>query len=174
MATIAAFMPEPHILLSVVQGASQRQPGAERGLPRRRLALAGGQHAAHHHLVDPVGVDAAIGERGADRRRAEFGRRRRGKLALKAAHRRARRADDDDGFHGPGSPSCVIEGVHELERCRTAYRDSRANRRSARVELSFQDTGDGVAVVFGRTRPRIDAAVAIQFKDRFRGDRRTV
>jgi hypothetical protein len=38
------------------------------------------------------------------------------------------------------------------------------------VNLSFQ-TVDGVAVVFAPTRQRIDAAVAIQFKDRFREDR---
>ena len=39
-AIIAAFMPEPHILLMVVAGVAVVEPRAERGLARRRLALA--------------------------------------------------------------------------------------------------------------------------------------
>ena len=70
-AIITAFMPEPHILLTVVAPTLSGQSGAERRLPRRRLALAGRQHAAHDDLVD-----IAAGEAGAlERRRESRGRR---------------------------------------------------------------------------------------------------
>ncbi len=51
---ITVFMPEPHILLTVVQGTVFGRPAPMRGLPRRRLALAGRQHAAHQHLAHVV------------------------------------------------------------------------------------------------------------------------
>ena len=104
LASIAAFMPEPHILLTVVAPAAMRQPGADRRLARRRLALARRQHAAHQDFVDAFGRDIRPFDRGGDRPRPQ----RRGgdvlQVAEKAAHRRARRADDDDGVfsvHGP-------------------------------------------------------------------------
>ena len=59
--SITAFIPEPHILLSVVAGTSLGSPAREARLPRRRLALAGGQHAAHQELVDRA---AGRGRRG--------------------------------------------------------------------------------------------------------------
>ena len=74
---------------------AERHARAERGLPRRRLALAGGQHAAHHDLVDGVGRQAGALQRGAAiARGAERGRGDVLEIAEKAAHRRARRADD--------------------------------------------------------------------------------
>jgi hypothetical protein len=51
----------------------QRQPGAERGLARRRLALAGGQHAAHDHFIDLFRLEAGALDGGLDRDAAELG-----------------------------------------------------------------------------------------------------
>ena len=73
-ASITAFIPEPHILLSVVRRHLLGQPGGEARLPRRRLALAGGQHAAHQELVDLAAVEAGAGQRRRDRGAAELGR----------------------------------------------------------------------------------------------------
>jgi anti-anti-sigma factor len=99
MATIAAFMPEPHILLSVVQGASSGSPA-----PSRPAAPAPGP--GRRAARSPSGPRRP----GRPRRRhwrarrgspsAKFGRRRRGKLALKAAHRRARGALEKPGASG--------------------------------------------------------------------------
>ena len=83
-ANIAAFIPEPHILLTVVQPVGERQPGAERGLARRRLALAGGQHAAHDHFLHVLGLDLRALDRGADRGGAELGRGEALQLALES------------------------------------------------------------------------------------------
>ena len=47
------------------------QAGAARGLAGGRLALAGGQDAAHQHLVDALRRQAGAVERGADRVRAQ-------------------------------------------------------------------------------------------------------
>ena len=72
-ASITAFMPEPHILLRVVAGTSFGRPGREARLARRRLALAGGQHAAHQELVDRVRLDAGTRQRRGDGGAAELG-----------------------------------------------------------------------------------------------------
>src|SRR3954468_18482056 len=85
-ANIAAFIPEPHILFTVVQPAASgspapsqarrggarppargRQHGSEGGLSRGCLALARGQYAAHEHFLHFVGPDARALHRGADR-----------------------------------------------------------------------------------------------------------
>ena len=97
-ASIAAFIAEPHILLTVVQPTASGTPALMRGLPRRRLALARRQHVAHDHFVDVVGRDARARDRRLDRDGAEVARRQRREVALKAAHRRARRADNHDGI----------------------------------------------------------------------------
>jgi hypothetical protein len=52
----------------------QRQAGAERGLAGGRLAEAGGQHAAHDHLLDLLGREAGALDRGLDRDGAELRR----------------------------------------------------------------------------------------------------
>ncbi|KGC57475.1 acetyl-CoA acetyltransferase domain protein [Burkholderia mallei] len=74
----------------------QRQLRAERRLPRRRLPLPGGQHAAHHRLVDLLRLQARALERRGDRGRAQLRCGERRELALKARDRRARRRCDDD------------------------------------------------------------------------------
>ena len=93
-------MPEPHILLIVVAPAASGKSSADGGLPRRRLALPRRQHAAHQDFVDAVGRDPGPLDRGRNRARAERVRRRVLQVAKKAAHWRARRADDDDGVCG--------------------------------------------------------------------------
>ena len=72
-----AFMPEPQTLLMVVQPVEVGQAGAERGLARRCLAEAGGQHAAHDDFVDLVGGDARVLQRAGDRGGAQHGGRAR-------------------------------------------------------------------------------------------------
>jgi hypothetical protein len=49
-----------------------RQPGGERGLARRRLALAGHQAAAHQHFVDRVALDPGALDRRLDGDGAEL------------------------------------------------------------------------------------------------------
>ena len=99
---MAAFMPEPHILLIVVQPVASGNPAAERGLARRRLALPCRQHAAHDDLVDFFRADPGALDRCADRSGAEVRRGETLELALEGAHGRASEANDDDwiGIHG--------------------------------------------------------------------------
>ena len=47
-----AFSPEPQTLLIVIAATSGSQAAAERGLPGRILAEAGGDHVAHDDFVD--------------------------------------------------------------------------------------------------------------------------
>ena len=94
-ANIAARMPEPHILLTVVQPVRQRQPRAERGLARRRLALAGRAARSRTDFLDGSGQMPARSTRRRNGDSAEFGRRHRREVALESGHRRARRRYDD-------------------------------------------------------------------------------
>src|SRR5437870_4718568 len=75
-----------------------RDPGAERRLPRWRLADAGLDDVAHEYLVHLVGLHAGALERAPDRDRAELWRRERREPAEERADRRARGAEDD-GAH---------------------------------------------------------------------------
>ena len=74
------------------------QAGAARGLAGGGLALAGGQDAAHQHLVDALRRQGGAIECGADRVRAQSGGGKAGQLPLKAAEGRSRGGDDDDGI----------------------------------------------------------------------------
>ena len=78
------------------RASRERQSGPDRRLTRRGLALARRQYAAHQDFVDAVGRDPRPLDRGPDRARAKSGRADVLQVAEKAAHRRARRADDDD------------------------------------------------------------------------------
>ena len=68
------------------------QPGLQRGLSRRRLALARRQHTAEDRLVDIRRGDARALHRRLDGDRTEITRGQRCKITLEAAHRCARRA----------------------------------------------------------------------------------
>jgi hypothetical protein len=76
----------------------QRQAGAERGLAGRRLALAGGQHAAHDHFLHLLGREAGALDRRLDRDAAELRRGEAGQVALESAQRGASDGNDDDGI----------------------------------------------------------------------------
>ena len=89
------------------------QAGAAGGLAGGRLALAGGQDAAHQHLVDTLGRQGGTVERGADRVRAQSGGGNAGELALEAAERRARGGDDDDRI-GDGHERILLLGGQVL------------------------------------------------------------
>ena len=96
-----ARMPEPHIFDSVTAPADCGKAGAERGLARRCLALAGHQAVAHQHLVDGVAGDAGALDRGLDGDGAELVRGEGAEVAQHAADGRARGGNDDNGIgHG--------------------------------------------------------------------------
>ena len=99
-ANIAAFMPEPHILLTVVQPAAS-------GRPAPRAAWRAGAWPSPAGSTQPIRTssivalgDARALDRGLDGDRAELGALSEREVALKAAHRRAGGADDDDGIGG--------------------------------------------------------------------------
>ena len=99
-------MPEPHILLIVVAPAASGSPAPIAACRAGRLALARRQDAAHQDFVDACRRDLRPLDRSRDRARAERGGGNVLEVAEKAAHWRARRADDDDGVccHWIGSP----------------------------------------------------------------------
>ena len=72
--------------------------GLQRRLPRRGLAEAGGEDAAHVDLLDRLVGDAGALDRRADRGGAELGGAGAGEGALEAAHRGAGVGEDDDGI----------------------------------------------------------------------------
>ena len=72
------------------------QPGPQRCLTRRGLALARGQDAAHQHLVHIVSSDTSAFQRTPDRGRAEFRRLHAREFTLKSTHWRARCTHDHD------------------------------------------------------------------------------
>src|SRR5690606_28088463 len=82
----------------VDRGASgrRRHLGAQRRLPRRRLAQPGRQHATHDHLVDLVGGEAGMGERAGDGGAAQLRGRHAGELAEEGTDGGALGTDDDD------------------------------------------------------------------------------
>ncbi len=73
-ASITAFSPEPHTLLTVTAGTASDSPPRERGLPRRGLAETGRDHVAHEAFVDARRIDAGAAHGFADDERAELGR----------------------------------------------------------------------------------------------------
>ena len=76
--------------------ALDRNAGGDRGLPRRVLALPGGEDLAHDDFGDAAAFDAGALERGLDRGLAELVRRQIGEGAVEGPDRRARGADNDD------------------------------------------------------------------------------
>ena len=68
----------------------------DRGLARRSLALAGGEHAPHDHFARLGRVDARFGDGAGDGCRAEVDGAAGGELSLERTDGRALRAHDDD------------------------------------------------------------------------------
>ena len=62
-ASIVAFIPEPHILLTVVAPAAVRNAGKTSGLAGGRLAQSGRQDTTHDDFVDRVGGKLACVQR---------------------------------------------------------------------------------------------------------------
>ncbi len=80
--------------------SSYGDPGAQRGLARRRLAQAGGQYAAHDHFLDVAGLQPCRLDGGLGRSSAELRRRQRGEHSLEGADGRAPGGNDDHIFAG--------------------------------------------------------------------------
>ena len=95
-ANIAAFMPEPHILLMVVAPADERQSGADRRLTAGAWPWPAGSTQPMMTSSTRVGRESRPRQRGLDRLRAELRGGNILQIAEKSAHRRARRAGDDD------------------------------------------------------------------------------
>ncbi len=72
------------------------EAGAEGGLPGGRLSLAGGQNAAHDDFLDVGVFDTRVADGAGDASRAELGGGHVVEVALEAAHRCTRCANDDD------------------------------------------------------------------------------
>ncbi|MEY9248159.1 hypothetical protein ABIF27_008814 [Bradyrhizobium elkanii] len=112
---MVAFMPEPQTLLTVVAPVASGSLAPRAAWRGRGLALAGGQHVAHEHLVDALGRESCALQRRADHMRAELVRRQRRELAHEAAERGAGGGEDDDGIgagcHGrsPFNAGVLIE-----------------------------------------------------------------
>ena len=97
LASITAFMPEPHILLSVVAGTASGRPAAK---PACRAGAwpwpAGSTQPIRSSSTSAGGRPGAL-QRGADGDAAELGRRGGRERALEAAHRGAGGGDDHHG-----------------------------------------------------------------------------
>ncbi len=87
----------------LVQGHGRHgegQAGLDRGLARRVLPGACGQHLAHDHFVDFSRVQAGLRQQLADHRSAQLDGGHIGERALEAADRGARGGNNDDFLHG--------------------------------------------------------------------------
>ena len=98
---MAAFMPEPHILLIVVQPVASGRPAPSEAWRAGAWPWPAGSTqpmmtSSHFVRVDPRALD-----RRADRGGAELGSGEAFELALESAHRGAGEANDDDriGVH---------------------------------------------------------------------------
>ena len=83
-------------LVDAPGGAFDRNAGGDRGLPRRVLALTGGQDLPHDDFGDAAAFDAGALQRRLNRDLAELMRRQIGEGPVEGADRRAGGADDDD------------------------------------------------------------------------------
>ena len=77
-------------------GGGAGQPGAQSRLARWGLALAGGQHTAHQHVLHVLRRQAAALHRRADGGSAELRCRHAQQITLETTHGRTRAADDYD------------------------------------------------------------------------------
>src|SRR5579859_6335626 len=109
-ASMAAFMPEPHILFDRRTLDAERQAGAQSRLAGRSLPLPGRQHAAHDGFLDRLGGQARALQRGLDGGGAEFGGGDILEIALQAGHRRAGGTDDDDRIGGRHRTTPCLSG----------------------------------------------------------------
>jgi hypothetical protein len=85
-ASIAAFMPDPHILLMVVAPTESGSPAPTRRLACRCLALACWQNTAHNDVFDIRGLQATALHRFGNGCLAQIHGREASQLALKGAN----------------------------------------------------------------------------------------
>ena len=91
--------PEPQSWFDAVGGDLERDTGADRGLPRRVLAFAGGEDLAHDDLRHLFRLDMGAAQGFDDRDLAELVRRQAGEAAVEGPDRGPRRARNDDIGH---------------------------------------------------------------------------
>src|SRR6218665_2838043 len=86
-ASIAAFMPEPHILLSVTAPALSGSPPLNAAWRAGGgLAVAGNEAVAHQHFAHGLGRQAGTRQRGPDGHAAQVVGGQVGKVALQRPH----------------------------------------------------------------------------------------
>ena len=93
----------------------------DRGRPERHrggwgLALAGGKHAAHHHLIHRLGSGTRARQGRADRRAAQLWGADGAKCALKPAHWGARCPRDPDLGHWRFPHPCIPVAAYRIVR----------------------------------------------------------
>ena len=108
-------------LVDRVRGHVDRQAGADRGLPRRRLAGAALEHLSHDGVLDVPVLDAHAVERAADGDRAQLGRLLGRETAAELPERRAYGRDDDGASHGAES----IDPIRRFTRSRDTDESTR-------------------------------------------------
>ena len=91
--------PRPAELVDAVGRHLERNAGADRGLPRRVLAFAGGEDLAHDDLGDVFRLDMGAAQRLGDRDLAELMGRQAGEPAVERPDRGTRGAGNDDIGH---------------------------------------------------------------------------
>ena len=115
-AIIAAFMPEPHILLTVVQPAPSGRPAPSAAWRAGAWPSPAGSTQPMRTSSTLSGRDAGPLDRRLDRARAELRRRHILEVAKKAAHRRAGRANDDNRVDGHDFRSLARASFHSPRR----------------------------------------------------------
>ncbi len=89
-----------------------RQAGQTHGLAGRALLEAGGQHAAHHHVLDVLRLQPGAGHRFADTGAAQLRRAHRRQRTLETAHGGARTVEDNDIVFGHAdAPLSEVSGI---------------------------------------------------------------
>ncbi len=103
------------------RGHLRAEVGLEARLACGRLALAGGQDAAHQQFLDLAGCRAGIGQGGGDGRTAERRGIDFGEGALEAAHRGPRGAGNHNIFHLKLLPIGSPRGIPNSKDWRLAF-----------------------------------------------------
>ena len=118
---MTVFMPEPHILLTVVQGTDCGSPAPSAAWRAGAWPWPAGSTQPISTSLTSSGFEAGAVDGGLDGGAAELRRRERREGALEAADGRARRPDDDDwvfrcGCHGPSLLAFAASMEHDAVR----------------------------------------------------------
>ena len=148
---MTVFMPEPHILLTVVQGTDCGSPAPSAAWRAGAWPWPAGSTQPISTSLTSSGLQAGAGYGRRDGGAAELRRRQRRKRALEAADGRARRPHDDDCVfrcrcHGRAS-SCGLLGdgarrrAHGQQPRRASSRAAVAHRRGGRAVVRCRPDG---------------------------------